>query len=193
MNTYILKRKVSHRFRPSKKIVVVLLLLFLIGAVFTILEIAHVTNFIGNANTDTTVSSGPTEEQKQAQAKADAQNKQQLIDDSTKSTQSSTPSTPDSHDASSLSISAAQTSDNKSVTVLTKIMGVSDGSCKLVLKNGEVSKTLTASIIYQPQFSSCAGFTVPVTDLGAGNWSIEVTATPVSGTDMTQVIELQVH
>jgi hypothetical protein len=80
-----------------------------------------------------------------------------------------------------------------SVTVLTKIQGVSGGSCTLFITNGNKTNEQTAQVIYQPEFSSCAGFTVPVSSLGAGMWNITVKVLPVTGEEVRQSTSLEVR
>lgn len=68
-----------------------------------------------------------------------------------------------------------------SVTVMSRLSGIGDGSCNLRATNGNQSYTEEADVIYQPTYSTCAGFSVPVSELGAGNWQITVQATSIDG------------
>ena len=75
----------------------------------------------------------------------------------------------------------------QAVTVYTKLAHASSGTCSLRIRNGEREQQQTAAIIYQPEFSSCAGFSVPVSPLGQGQWQIELTIT-TDGATLTKTI-----
>lgn len=75
----------------------------------------------------------------------------------------------------------------QAVTVYTKLAHASSGTCSLRIRNGEREQQQTAAIIYQPEFSSCAGFSVPVAPLGQGQWQIELTVT-TDGATLTKTI-----
>ncbi len=70
------------------------------------------------------------------------------------------------------SITANQ--QNNSVVVLTKVTGLGSGDCSLTINNGQSSTKKTTALIYQPEFSSCAGFNIPVNEIGQGNWQISL-------------------
>jgi hypothetical protein len=76
-------------------------------------------------------------------------------------------------DGSNIDISARQETNN-SVTVFTKLYGFSSGNCQLTVTNGVNHQSLSAGIIYQSQFSTCAGFSVPISGLGTGDWNIRL-------------------
>ena len=71
--------------------------------------------------------------------------------------------------------------------VYTKLAHASSGTCSLRIRNGEREQQQTAAIIYQPEFSSCTGFSVPVAPLGQGQWQIELTVT-TDGATLTKTI-----
>ena len=148
--------------------------------VLLILEKMKVTDFIklpGNV----------TEAQQQETAKKyDAQKKQDFIED--KSPQQTTPTTPQDTNTA-ITLNASQ--DSTSVTVLSKL-SISSGTCNLVIKNGDKTFQDSAPIIYQPEFSSCAGFSVATSKLGVGSWDISITAVPESGESLTKTITLDV-
>lgn len=75
----------------------------------------------------------------------------------------------------------------QAVTIYTKLAHASSGTCSLRIRNGEREQQQTAAIIYQPEFSSCAGFSVPVTPLGQGQWQIELTVM-TDGATLTKTI-----
>lgn len=52
---------------------------------------------------------------------------------------------------------------------------VSGGACQLSLVSGGKTVTKSAEIIQNPSSSACAGFDIPVAELGPGEWSLELT------------------
>lgn len=88
-------------------------------------------------------------------------------------TNSYTESTPDPkiHD---VIFESTQSSDD-SVTIVAKLYGASDGICYLKITAGNQSVTKEAEVIYQPDYSTCAGFTIPTDQLGVGTWKITLT------------------
>lgn len=68
----------------------------------------------------------------------------------------------------------AQRVDSNNVAILTRLYGYSDGTCKLTATNGSAQNTQTAAILFQSEYSLCQGFTVPVSTLGLGIWSIHL-------------------
>ena len=148
--------------------------------VFAVLEARGITNFISSP----TPTSGPSEQQKEDAAKADSDAKKDFIE-----TKDPTP-TPTTTTDSSISLTANQ--EGQSVVVLTQLKGYPSGSCELLVQNGSASFSQTADIIYQPEFSSCAGFTIPVSKLGVGQWKFTLTAKQADGTAAEKSIELGV-
>ena len=183
----------NHRFKPSKSVAIGLLLLVFVGGTLFVLEKTGVTDFVKAPGKSTTVP-GPTKEQQEQAAKADAESKQAYLDSTKDSTttdsDSSVGSSTQSAASASMTVSASQS--GSSVTVLTQIQGVSGGSCKLTVTNGTAATSQTAQIMYQDQFSSCAGFSVPTSSVGSGSWNIAVTITPTSGSSMTKSTTLEV-
>ena len=51
---------------------------------------------------------------------------------------------------------------------------VNGGTCTLTLTSGSKIITKTAEIVQNPSSSTCAGFDIPITELGKGSWSIEI-------------------
>lgn len=54
---------------------------------------------------------------------------------------------------------------------------VASGSCTLILKNSNRTVTKNAPIIQNPSSSSCAGFNIPLAELGTGKWLISIQIT----------------
>lgn len=125
----------------------------------------------------------------QQESQVDANTKKQFTEQPsspTASSSSSSSSSTSSSDAAALnaatqnpdnvSITATQT-DSSTVTVQTKLVGYSDGSCTLTATNGSKTFNQTAQVIYAPDFSTCAGFSVPVSQLGTGTWNVKLDVT----------------
>ena len=120
------------------------------------------------------------------QTPQDASRKQEYIDNAIKQeqqgnqgTQENTPQPPQpSSDTISLS---AQRANNDSVTVYTQLAPIASGTCTLTVTNGSKTTTQKAEIIYQLQHSLCAGFSVPVSTVGTGDWSLKLSVEAPSG------------
>lgn len=131
-------------------------------------------------------SSGSNNQSNSSQDTAyNAEQKQKVLDNSTqsnssaanssnKSTAGGTYTAPTSTD--NISVQAERTSSD-SVTVITKLKGYSDGTCTLIVTNGTKSFSQSAAVMFQPDYSTCAGFSIPVSELGTGHWSIKITVT----------------
>lgn len=110
---------------------------------------------------------GPTPEQVKQAATVEADRKKDLIENTSNSNDSS----PAESTSPSVDLSARQET-NGSVTVIAKLYKVAAGNCSLTVTNGSKSVTKTAAIIYQAEFSTCAGFNLARDELGAGKWTI---------------------
>lgn len=95
-------------------------------------------------------------------------------------------------DNSSSGLEMSTVQSGSSVTVSTKISSMGDGVCSLSISNGSKSYTREVEVIYQPSYSTCAGFTVPISELGSGEWDISITATSLSGTKVNSSKTLEV-
>lgn len=115
----------------------------------------------------------PSEEEVKQQAAVDAAKKDELA---------KSPEKPVSVSPSVQSIEIkAQKESNGTVTIFTKLFNYSAGTCMLSVTKGSNSLSQTAEIIYQREYSSCAGFSVPIKELGEGTWSIKLKTTSSLG------------
>lgn len=135
------------------------------------------------------VINGPTAAEAAQQKKTEAVQKQVYNDSAKSDTTPAPPSVVPSD--SSLSVSAKQ--DGASVIVQVKAVNVSAGNCELAIINGPRSSSQSAPIIYQPEFSTCAGFSVPTGSLGPGEWSIKVTVKAQDDAVLSKSVSLQVE
>lgn len=143
---------------------------------------------------DLTLDKTKTSEQSEQVAKDNASRKKEFVENSQKTgpkpgTNSSENYTPPNN-PDNIKLSAQQNGDN--VVVMTQLYGYSDGTCAVVATSGSSSTEQTADVIYQSQYSSCAGFSIPKDKLSAGTWSIKLTVTS-GGVSETQSTSLEVH
>lgn len=74
-------------------------------------------------------------------------------------------------------ISVQQDPVSKEVVVKTKLNGTGWQKCKLNLSNETSSFFVEAETLYQSEFSTCLGFSIPVSDFKqSGRWAITLTA-----------------
>ncbi|HSX27602.1 MAG TPA: hypothetical protein VLG25_02370 [Patescibacteria group bacterium] len=154
----------KNKSRLSKKpILLLVLLVLLLSGGFWIYRVRYQkpAPVSGDTNQSTT-------QQIKQQADTDAEKKKQAVEN---------PPTPNNQNNSSSIVLSARQESNGTVTVFTKLYNVSSGTCSLLVTNGYKQTTQTAEIIYQPEYSTCAGFSVPISKLGAGNWTIKLTVT----------------
>lgn len=148
-----------------------LFLAFIVATVLVLfmLEKAQVTNFFSKkqpSSKPTTAFDTSTPEEKQQDAATNAANKQRVADNSDNSPgQTSTPT--------SIDLSAKQEA-NSTVTIFTKLYGYGGGTCNLLISKGSATFNQTAPVIYSPEYSTCAGFSVPIPSLGSGDWTIKL-------------------
>jgi len=167
--------KINKNNRPFYKKPLVWLVLVAVVAIvaFLIFEKTRVANVVQPGNQKI------TPEQAAEQKKTNTTTKQDFIENPTEPTPVAPPTDSDN-------ITLTTTQEGSSVTILTKLKGFAGGSCQLSITNGAKSHTASADIIYQPEFSSCAGFGIPVSQLGPGLWSITLKATPTGGSALTK-------
>lgn len=167
-----------HSLLTPRNIWVTLLSLLVIGAL--VMGVRH----YGQPR-QTSLPGSPTATESTAQKKVEAQQKKDFNDAEssaptpTNPAPPATPSTPQSFDM-------AISQDASGLVVQAKAAGVSSGSCKLVASKGSTAITQTADVLFQPEFSTCAGFTVPSNQLVAGEWNVQLTITPPTGEALNQ-------
>lgn len=165
--------KQKNKKNTKKLLLSLLAALLFAGLLFVVLEKTNVTNFIKDdqpAEAGVIEDDGPTPEQKQEEEAVNAANKDQLIQK-----EGSQPTGKENTDPASKTIGlSAQQESNNTVTVFTKLYNFSSGSCSLTVTNGSASNNQTAAVIYQAEYSICAGFSVPTSGLGAGTWNINL-------------------
>lgn len=152
------------------KIVLSILGVIVIGAVtVAALEKLHVIDLV-KPPVDATQ---PTEQELQQQKSAENKSKDTFLN---KDTRTQAPASPQ---PGALEVTASQ--EGLTVVILTKIKNLASGTCSLTVHTSSKSITKTAALIYQPEFSSCAGFSIPVGETGTGHLDITVAVTDPNG------------
>ncbi len=166
-------QKVSPRKNNNRHaLIIILVVVFAIGILSVYLIENNRSKLVKITGTQTT----QTENQKNQEKAASAESKQQYLDNvygASQSGQSQNNKPTQNNDPQDLSIEAKQ--EGAAVVVLTKIKGVASGTCNLSVTMGGLSISESSQIIYQPEFSSCAGFSIPINKLGSGSWVIKLT------------------
>jgi hypothetical protein len=157
----------SKRSTTRKKLIIVASALVGLILVFAILETTGITHFISPPDSQTT--------DQIKEAETNSSNKQDFIEGKSNdpSNDNSTIPEPTSDD---ITLSVRQETD-RSVTISTELRNYSDGTCDLTIKNGSETHNQTAPVIYQPAFSTCAGFSIPANTLANGTWQISLVIT----------------
>lgn len=161
--------------------------------IIVILEVSGITNFFGWISGHRDTPTGPTDEQKATQAQVDQSTKKAYIE-SDKNNADNTEQAPIPTDPDVVGITThrEQTTSSNSLIIVTTLKGFASGTCNLSIKNGDKVYDTQVQIIYQPEYSTCAGFSVPLERLGVGSWSITLTATPTGGTALEKTITVDV-
>jgi len=180
--------KISQKTSRKQLWLLILASVLLLFLVVGVLEKTGTINLF-NSSANNTSTNGPTTEEIAQEQNINADSKQEYLDDTYKDKDDTPVVTPPAD--ATVSITANQ--EGSSVTVLTKIQSVAEGTCKLTVTNGAKSVTQEAAMIYQPEFSSCAGFGVPVSALGTGTWNIKLTVSPTGRSSISKSTILEVN
>lgn len=143
--------------------------------------------FLPNPQTDSSITESGTdsdssltpEPASETLSKNDASAKQKFIQDQTNSVANESPS-----DSAEPALSLDLSKNSTDVVVVTKITGISSGTCSLTASNGSETFTSKVDVIYQPSYSTCSGFSIPKNSLGPGTWHVVVSVVPVEGSKM---------
>ena len=164
---------------------------FIIGAIIAVCVIvASVLVYINFTPTDTMDTKKPSTPQqktnKQEQKNA-ADQKRDFLDKETQNEGSKDESNPVDTKLSSISLEARIQGND--VVITTNLASAPSGTCTLTVTDISSKKTVTktADVIYTPEQSSCAGFTVPKTSLDGTQWSIRLDVKTPNG-DQTKTI-----
>jgi len=169
--------------RNHKKtfIIITVLVLLLVGALL------YKRHFLNN----TSPNSGPSAEETKQASELSAQEKKELIDTSSSSNAKEADPKPTTTADNTVDVTGKIEDDN-TVSVITKLTNIGSGTCNLTITNNANTYKAEAEVIYQPEFSTCAGFSVPIDQLGNGVWSISVTVNS-GGKTYSKSISLEVQ
>ena len=101
------------------------------------------------------------------------------------SSQKVTQAAPSTKPTDSVTIISAAQDNQSNVIVKTRLDGAGWKNCSLSLTSGSKTIVKSADAIFQPEFSSCAGFSIPTNELTAGQNTLLLSAT--KNDDTTQV------
>lgn len=161
--------KVSRK-KSYRPLIIALIVVAAFCVLLFILEKSRVTDFIKDPTYKAPVA-GPTAAQTKQAEQTATQEKEQYLDSVAKQQTTAAPAAVPT-DTSTITLSATQSGDSVVVRNELHGQGYSSGSCVLTITNGSKTTTQKAEIMYQPEYSMCAGFSVPVSTIGAGNWNI---------------------
>ena len=137
----------------------------------------------------------PTLQEKKSEEKANQDTKESFLnatkDDEEKSVEKSKPA-PVPKNNSSIELSANRDGDSVTIIVKLKEQGYSQGKCSLTVAANGKKVAQNADIIYQPEYSTCAGFSVPVSSVGGGQWTISLSVTPLNGKPITKTLTKEI-
>ena len=153
-----------------KKIIISLSILIILILSFAILEWTGMTNFTNNPKIQ-----NPEQIQ---QNEDNTKLKEDLIKKQPNTSDSPTVIKPTSED---ITISSTESGDNVIISI--QLKNYSDGECNLLITNGSSNYSRSVPVIYQPSFSTCAGFSVAKSELGTGTWSISLSVVSNSQTN----------
>lgn len=162
-NRYMMKIKHKKSFN-QKPLFIAIVVLVLVLIIFIAYRI--------DINKNNTQQQGPTKEQIEKEKDTSSDGKQEFIEKSPTETDNSTWVT---HESDDITLNTSKDSSNLIINV--QLKNYSNGTCEIIIKNGDDQYTKSADIIYQPSFSTCSGFSVPLNSLPSGVWQITLSAT----------------
>lgn len=163
------------------------------GSVFALDKVGIISIF--PKETVPNISKEPTPQEKKSEEKANQETKESFLDtakdNEEKSVENSKPA-PVPTNNSSIELSADKDGNDVTIIVKLKEQGYSQGKCSLnVAANGK-RVTQDADIIYQPEYSTCAGFSIPMSSVGNGQWTISLSVTPLNGKPITKTLTKEI-
>jgi cytoskeletal protein RodZ len=180
-------RAIQTKKNKRSTIVVILVLIIIVAAGITAAIFVYKQQIKESPSPQQPASSGRQENNSNSSTangqSSDTEQKQQAADDEAKNTSNGTTS-PSGPSFSDSNISFTADASNNLLVITTKLQAFSGtGTCTLELKNGDLSVTESAQVIYQEEYSSCAGFSIPLSKLSKnGTWSLKISVTTPSGT-----------
>ena len=163
------------------------------GSVFALDKIGVISIF--PKETVPNISKEPTPQEKKSEEKANQDTKESFLntikDDKEKPVEKSKPA-PVPKSNSSIELSADRDGDSVTIIVKLKEQGYSQGKCSLTVAANGKRVAQNADIIYQPEYSTCAGFSIPISSVGSGQWAISLSVTPLNGKPITKTLTKEI-
>lgn len=176
-----MKKQLRKNSSPLKKIIIVAAIIVVLGITYGVSAYQLKLWPLDNSGTSQDSSDYVSPEEVQQNNNA----KQDLVENES-NTYDGTPSS----DSSNITLTTKQ--EGGSLTVLTQLKGYSDGTCSLKVTNGSNSVTKEATVIYQSEYSTCAGFSIDTSVVGPGTWQLELTVTS-KGVSVTKQASVEVQ
>lgn len=169
--------------KPGKRIIRWLIVgVVVVGSIVGVMYFLKLGPF---ARDEAPSSTKQTPEQKVQESETDTDAKKTFIEttqaEEIPGTEPPTPTTPET-------IEITPSKGSGIVTVATKLHGYAAGTCNLTVTNNGKTTSYNANILYQPEFSTCAGFSINISDIGTGQWQINLTVTPEGGAPISKQV-----
>lgn len=164
-----------------KKLIVILTTIVLISVAYGAYAYSSNAWPFTKKSSPVTQNNSPTNQEKEQQEKQDAQDKQTFLDNENKQTPS-TPQESGKNESKLPPISMEAKKANNQLVITTNLSSISSGTCTLTLTKGDQAITKVAEVIYAPEYSTCAGFSIATTELGRGTWDISLSVKTTKGT-----------
>lgn len=145
--------------------------LIAIGFVITLLEKTNVTHLF-HSESSTAVKHDQKFQADKKAATIDSDGNAVSLDSKGNPVKNTGNYTPPSN-SENISISANRQDD--ALVIGTKLAGYSDGTCDLELTSGALTIKRQVTVVYAPNYSTCAGFSIPTSELPRGDWKIMIT------------------
>lgn len=187
-----MNRSLAHRSKNHFKPLLIIVALMLFAAIILILlEKTKTTDLIKLPLSTEQKQAQETAKNNEAQKKKDEEQKQQFLDDTAEKQIDSETSEATVQQSEPVITDMTAKQETNTVLILTKLTPVASGECQLKITNGTKTYEQQVRVIYQPEFSSCAGFSVAKSTLGNGLWKITLNTTSgdLSG---TKTLDLEV-
>lgn len=174
-------KTVQKKTSSSRKSLIISLLgvfLIIIGAVAVYLLYYQPTKETQTVSTPQTDTVTPKEDDRSHQ---DSNNKQDFLDNQSNNNSDNTPPTNTGTPPTTTALSVSAKSTEDMVIITTNLSSTSSGTCKLTITGGPTSVTKSAQVIYSPEYSSCAGFSIAKSEVNASTWTIKLDVSSPAG------------
>lgn len=160
----------------KKKSIIILSVLIAAGLTLTALEISDTinllnkkapTNDISESLQNTSETNNPSEELPTSSEEAE----EQIAPPAPQNTPSQTQSDPNQP---RIELEVGMSSGG-TIRLFAKLFNVTEGTCSVVIKNGEKQINQTDTVYAGTEYGSCAGFSERKENMGAGNWVFDFT------------------